>query len=168
MDQVRALFDQQDVTVTLVALLLLLVVALMAPRVRARATALNLAFLVIMAVVVAVTVPPSQGWGQLSDAQFLTERITSCFTPKTWFTLQGLQYVDVLLFVLPGLLLTLTTRRPIISLLALSAFTAGIEAWQAYSGAGACRGSDWIAGTLGVIIGVVVGITVLNRGDQPA
>ncbi|GAB6900401.1 hypothetical protein [Kineosporia succinea] len=168
MQQVRALFEQQDVLATLVVILLVVVIAMMSPRIRDRVSGLGLAFVVLIAVVLAVTVPPPGGWGALADAEPSMKVLSACFTPHTWFTMQGLKYVNVLLFVLPALVLTVMTRRPVLSTLSLSALAAGIEAWQAFSNTRPCTGADWIGGTLGVVIGVIMGITVINRTLEPA
>jgi hypothetical protein len=79
---------------------------------------------------------------------------------------------NLLLFVPPALLATVATRRPLVVLVGGSLLSAVVEASQALVvGIGrACDTTDWLCNTLGVGLGVLLGIAALalHRRGRPA
>jgi len=71
---------------------------------------------------------------------------------------------NVVLFVLPGLLLAVATRRPVLAFFAGTGLSAGIELIQAlvpFIGR-SCDTTDWTSNTIGVATGVVLGWVALR------
>lgn len=77
---------------------------------------------------------------------------------------------NVVLFIVPVLLATVATRRPLLGLAAGMGLSLGIEAFQAaVTGLGrSCDSKDWLTNTLGSLIGAISGWVALRLAREPA
>ncbi|GAB3088067.1 VanZ family protein [Nocardioides zeae] len=71
---------------------------------------------------------------------------------------------NVVLFVAPVLFAVVATRRPLVVAGAASALSAAIETVQALVPAigRSCSTNDWLSNTIGVVVGVVLGVVALR------
>jgi glycopeptide antibiotics resistance protein len=69
---------------------------------------------------------------------------------------------NVVLFVPLALLGTLATRRGVLTAIAASALSWGIEAWQAASDVRVATVADWLHNTAGAAAGATAGILLLG------
>lgn len=77
---------------------------------------------------------------------------------------------NVVLFVVPVLLASVATRRPLFALAAGMGLSLGIEAFQAaVTGLGrSCDSNDWLTNTMGSLIGAMLGWAALRLAREPS
>lgn len=127
---------------------------------------------VSLAVAIGLTVTPTGGWSALGFETGALRNILSNVEPHRTALTGWLRNDDgpanVLLFAPAGLFVSLLLRRPVLTTIALTATSFGIECWQSTLTTRVGSFDDVVANGLGAAVGaavaaVVLGVTALVR-----
>ena len=120
-------------------------------------------------------------WGLVSLAAIasvtLLGRHFEGFAPVFWLfdgtlwsqvaiTQQANFVLNMILFLPAGIAVTFATRRPVASLLFLVALSFAIESIQQSTGLGAPDPADWVANSLGALVGVIIALPGSRRAKN--